>query len=120
MDQSGHDLSLDQWMVLTPIWKNNGIVQHEIVRKCGKDKTSVTRIISTLENKNLVLRVKDQVDQRVNHIHLTKKGDSLFEKITPLMEQMRTHMKKNIPQKDCDTMRSVLLIIIGKLDSDNS
>ena len=47
----GLDISQDQWMVLGPIWKNEGISQKDISEYCGKDKTSVTKIIDTLEKK---------------------------------------------------------------------
>ncbi len=45
----GLDISLDQWMVLGPIWKFEGTSQKDIAEFCLKDKTSITRIINTLE-----------------------------------------------------------------------
>ena len=42
----GMDITQDQWIVLGPIWKQKGISQKEIAEYCGKDKTSVTKIIA--------------------------------------------------------------------------
>lgn len=119
VSQSGYNLSLDQWMVLMPIWKHNGIAQHKIVSNCPKDKTSVARIITTLEKKNIVIRVKSQFDQRVNHIHLTKLGEAMFDKITPLMEETRMQVRKDIPDEDIKTTQTVLIQMIQNLEGKN-
>ena len=75
---SGLDISMDQWIVLGPIWENEGISHKEISEYCLKDKTSVTKIIDTLEKKNLVVRVPDQLDHRVKRVVLSNKGKELF------------------------------------------
>jgi DNA-binding MarR family transcriptional regulator len=72
--KAGLDISQDQWMVLGPIWKQEGISQKEIAEYCGKDKTSVTKIIDTLEKKNFLVRFPDQIDQRVKRVVLSNKG----------------------------------------------
>jgi|GEM_PF-2307737 MarR family transcriptional regulator, organic hydroperoxide resistance regulator len=120
VSHAGYDLSLDQWMVLMPVWKNNGIAQNEIVEKCGKGKASVTRIISTLENKNIVVRVKGHTDQRKKHIHLTQKGMSLFDKIEPLMKNTRNNMRSIISENDANITRKVLIAIIERLGTNVS
>ena len=39
---SGLDISMDQWIVLGPIWENDGLSHKEISEYCLKDKTSVS------------------------------------------------------------------------------
>ena len=51
---SGLDISLDQWMILGPVWQLESASQKELGEICLKDKTSITRIIDALEKKNLV------------------------------------------------------------------
>jgi DNA-binding MarR family transcriptional regulator len=106
-------------MVLMPIWKLDGISQQQIVEGCGKDKTSVTRIITTLENKNFVLRIKDLNDARLNHIYLTKFGKQTVEKVIPVMRQTRNYIKKDINENDYNIARSVIIQLIEKLDPNN-
>jgi|TARA_B110000263_G_scaffold94860_1_gene82964 DNA-binding MarR family transcriptional regulator len=115
----GLDLTFDQYMVLDPIWKEDGITQQQIVDGCGKDKTSVTRIITTLENKNLVLRVRDLVDARINHIYITKHGKLIIEKVRAVMIDTRKYIKKDINQKDYNIARAVIIQLIERLDSNN-
>jgi DNA-binding MarR family transcriptional regulator len=113
------ELTFDQFMVLMPIWKQDGISQQQIVEGCGKDKTSVTRIITTLENKNFVLRIKDLNDARLNHIYLTKFGKQTVEKVIPVMRQTRNYIKKDINENDYNIARSVIIQLIEKLDPNN-
>ena len=113
----GLEISLDQWLVLGPVWKNNGISQKDISEYCGKDKTSVTRIIDTLEKKNLVVRVPDQLDHRVKRVVLSNKGKELFLQAIPIMELTRDELRNGITEQDIESLRSVLTKIYNNLVS---
>ena len=114
----GLDISLDQWMVLGPIWQRGDASQKELGDMCLKDKTSVTRIIDTLEKKNLVVRVPDQLDHRVNRVILTNAGKQLFYDVLPVMEKTREEVKKNIPDEDIEIFKNVLSSIIINLENE--
>ena len=119
IDHVNLDVTFDQFIVLLPIGQENGITQQGIVNSCGKDKTSVTRIINTLENKNLAIRIKDLNDGRLNHIYLTKHGKKMLNKVFPTMEETRDYCKKDINEDDFRTTRSVIIKLIKKLENDN-
>ena len=84
---SGLDISLDQWMVLGPIWQLESASQKELGEMCLKDKTNITRIVDALEQKNLVVRVEDQIDHRIKRVVLTNAGKQLFLDVLPIMEK---------------------------------
>ena len=104
----GLEISLDQWLVLGPVWKNDGISQKDISEYCGKDKTSVTKIIDTLEKKNLVVRVTDQLDHRVKRVVLSQKGRALFLSALPVMAQTRDELRSGISDKEIEALKSIL------------
>ena len=114
---SGLDISMDQWIVLGPIWENEGLSHKEISEYCLKDKTSVTKIIDTLEKKNLVVRVSDQLDHRVKRVVLSNKGKELFLKAIPIMELTRDQLREGITEQDIESLRSVLTKIYNNLVS---
>ena len=93
------DITQDQWIVLGPIWKQKGISQKEIAEYCGKDKTSVTKIIDTLEKKNLLVRYSDQIDQRIKRVVLSNKGKDLMKNVMPVIEQTRNEVLSGIKAK---------------------
>ena len=114
---SGLDISMDQWIVLGPIWENDGVSHKEISEYCLKDKTSVTKIIDTLEKKNLVVRVSDQLDHRVKRVVLSNMGKKLFLQAIPIMELTRDQLREGITEQDIESLRSVLTKIYNNLVS---
>ena len=113
----GLDISMDQWIVLGPIWENKGISHKEISEYCMKDKTSVTKIVDTLEKKNLVVRVTDQLDHRIKRVVLSNKGKELFLKAIPVMELTRDQLRSGITKQEIESLRYVLTKIYNNLVS---
>ena len=113
---SGLDISLDQWMVLGPIWQLESASQKELGEMCLKDKTNITRIINALEQKNLVVRVEDQIDHRIKRVVLTNAGKQLFFDVLPIMEKTREEVRKDISNKDIETFKVVLSKILENLN----
>ena len=114
----GMDISQDQWMVIGPIWKQKSISQKEIAEYCGKDKTSVTKIIDTLEKKNLLVRYSDQIDQRIKRVVLSNKGKDLMKNVMPVIEQHRNDLLEGIKSKEIETFKIVLKKIHNNLISE--
>ena len=114
--ESGFDISLDQWIVLGPIWQLESASQKELGEICLKDKTNITRIIDALEEKNLVVRIEDQIDHRIKRVVLTNAGKQLFFDVLPIMEKTREEVRKDIPDQDIDTFKIVLSKILENLD----
>ena len=114
----GLDISLDQWMVLGPIWKLNDPCQKDLAEYCLKDKTSITKIIDTLEKKNLVVRVIDQLDHRMKRVVLTNLGKQLFFDVLPIMEQTREEVQKKISDEDIEIFKNVLTRITANLEDE--
>ena len=117
-NEAGLDISLDQWMVLGPISYYGNASQKLLSDVCLKDKTSITRIINTLEKKNLVVRVSDQLDQRVNRIILTTAGKQLLIDAVPIMNKTREEVAKGIPESEIRIFKNVLSKIIYNLEDD--
>ena len=117
--ESGLDISLDQWMVLGPIWQLKNPSHKDLSEFCLKDKTSISRIVDTLEKKNLVMRVNDQLDQRMKRIVLTRKGEQLFNHVVPIMEKTREEVRQGISESEIDAFKRVLVQINKNMNSEN-
>ena len=116
--KSGLDISLDQWMVLGPIWQLESASQKELGEITLKDKTSITRLVDILEKKNLVVRVEDQIDHRIKRVILTNAGKQLFFDVLPIMEKTREEVRKDISDQDIETFKKVLSSIIVNLEDE--
>ena len=113
---SGLDISMDQWMVLGPIWQLENPSQKELGEICLKDKPSISRIIDSLEEKSLVVRISDQIDHRIKRVVLTNAGKQLFYDVLPIMEKTREEVRGQISEKDLQVFKEVLSKIIQNLN----
>ena len=114
---SGLDISMDQWMVLGPIWQLESPSQKDLGEICLRDKPTISRIIDSLEDKSLVVRVSDQIDHRIKRVVLTKAGKQLFYDVLPIMEKTREEVRGEIPEKEIEIFKNVLSKIIKNLNS---
>ena len=114
---SGLDISMDQWIVLGPIWQLESPSQKDLGEICLRDKPTITRIIDSLEDKSLVVRVSDQIDNRIKRVILTKAGKQLFYDVLPIMEKTREEVRGDIPEEDIEVFKNVLSKIIKNLNS---
>ena len=114
---SGLDISMDQWMVLGPIWQLESPSHKDLGEICLRDKPTITRIIDSLENKSLVVRVSDQIDHRIKRVVLTKAGKQLFYDVLPIMEKTREEVRGEIPEEQIEIFKDVLSKIIKNLNS---
>lgn len=78
--QNNLEITPEQWTVLLYLWEKNGVTQQELCNATFKDKPSMTRLIDNMERLQLVVRVSDKHDRRINLIHLTDNGRNLEEK----------------------------------------
>ena len=114
---SGLDISMDQWIVLGPIWQLESPSQKDLGEICLRDKPTITRIIDSLEEKSLVVRVSDQIDHRIKRVILTNAGKQLFYDVLPIMEKTREEVRGDIPEEEIEIFKNVLSKILKNLNS---
>lgn len=113
--EAGYDVTAEQLIIMSVLGRQDGSNQQLISEICGKDKTSTTRMIDTMERNGLVQRVPDHEDRRQNRIHLTEKGRLE-------QEQMMTHIfatheqaVKGIPPEELKLCKDVLCRVLSNL-----
>lgn len=105
----------EQWTLLSALWDEDGQTQQELAEKTFRAKTSITRLIDKLEKQNLVTRIPDKKDHRVNLIYLTSKGKAL-EKITePVLHKTYKKAIDGISEKDILICKKVLTQVFENL-----
>ncbi len=85
---NGIDLSKEQWLVLKYLHEKNGLIQNDLAFITDRSKTALTRLIQTMEKKNLVYRVSGKKDKRINRVFLTEKGENIFNASLPHLEKL--------------------------------
>jgi DNA-binding MarR family transcriptional regulator len=111
----GIEITTEQWSVLACLGQQDKVTQQTLCSLTAKDKPSMTRLIDKLEKRNLVIRVSDQNDRRINLIHLTALGNELQQRATDLVQRIATKTLDNITEEELNVSRNVLKKIMINL-----
>lgn len=108
LQKNGIDVTPEQYLVLDILWDNQPLSQQKIADMIQKDKNSVTKIIDSLEKKNLVSRMVDKKDRRINIIELTKEGRDLEKIATEVAIKFMNDTIHDIDERDLDSFVKVM------------
>lgn len=111
----GIEITTEQWSVLACLWNKDKVTQQTLCTLTAKDKPSMTRLIDKLEKRNLVTRVSDYSDRRINLIHLTDAGATLQVKATEIVQRIAGKTLSNITDEELNISRTVLRKIMANL-----
>ena len=118
LQENGINITPEQYLVMDILWEKSSISQQNIADIIQKDKNSVTKIIDSLDKKNLVIRVVDKNDRRINKIELTEEGSALEKITTEVAINFMNDVVKNIDTKDLDTFVNVMRQIKNNLEGE--
>ncbi|WP_298545136.1 MarR family transcriptional regulator [uncultured Aquimarina sp.] len=113
--ENGLDLSKEQWSVLKRLNVKDGQPQNDLAFITHRDKTSMTRLVNTMESKNLVVRKSDEKDRRVNRIFLTDHGKEVIEKVTPIMYDLIPAVQESLSNEEIENLITTLKKIKVKI-----
>jgi len=111
----GLNLTIEQWSVLYHLWKEDGKSQQELCNATFRDKPSITRLIDNLERGNLVKRVADERDRRINKVYLTPEAKKLQERSMQLAEETLNEALQGVPAEQIDLCKQVLQQVYDNL-----
>jgi len=111
IEQSGLDVTIDQWLVLKTIQESPEASQQEVAAAVFKDFASVTRIIQLLESKSYVRRRAHRTDGRRSSLRLTRAGMALIRDLEPIIRANRRQAVRGLKASDLKRMREMLAVI---------
>jgi DNA-binding MarR family transcriptional regulator len=76
-----------QLLIMQEVAKTDGITASRIAQNVNLSPATVTNILDRIESRDLVIRVRSQMDKRRVSLHLTEQGQALLNKAPqPLQE----------------------------------
>lgn len=112
-----YDITIEQWALLTRLWKNDGISQTQLSLRSGKDLPSITRMLDKLQKKELIRREVDPSDSRAYLIFLTQSGKELEDKLDYIAYEVENKSLQNIKKDDIEILKKVINSILINLDN---
>ena len=104
--EKGVDVTKAQMILLHRLRMADGQPQHSLAYITDRDKASLARLLTTMENKNLVARIPSKTDGRVNLIYLTKHGEELLQRTEPIINKLIEDIQNGISGKEFDAIIS--------------
>ena len=101
-----YDIAPEQRATLEIIKYESDVTQTKIANILGKDKTTISRTLNTLENKNLI--TKSQIDKRTNLIQLTQKGEDILNDSFSSVKDFRKKLTSNLSEEEINQLVSLL------------
>ncbi|MDD2895208.1 MAG: MarR family transcriptional regulator [Aliarcobacter sp.] len=100
------DIAPEQRATLEIIKYEPDVNQTKIANILGKDKTTISRTLKTLENKNLI--TKSPIDKRTNLIQLTKKGEEVLNDSFPKVKDFRKKLTSKLSEDELNNLITLL------------
>ena len=116
VDPQEVDIQAQHMPILGDLWEKDGIRQQDLAISNIKDKATIARIISQLEQKNILIRIADEQDKRNKRIYLTHKGKNLKQILIPLAEDTVKDALANVSPEELITCNKVLNQIYENLN----
>ena len=113
---SGLNLTIEQWSILYQLWKEDGQSQQDLSNATFRDKPSITRLVDNLEKPNLVKRVADEKDRRINKVFLTKTAQKLQEETMELANETLNEALDGVPAEHVNLCKEVLQRVYDNLN----
>ena len=108
-------ITAEQWTILAILWQKDKVTQQTLSDITLRDKPSITRLIDNLEKQNLVVRISDSSDRRVNLIYLTPKGIDLEKQASTIIDEVVNKILDEISNDEILVCRNVLKKILNNL-----
>lgn len=112
---SEHNVTAEQWAVLSSLWKKNGQTQQALADQANKNKASITHLIDNLEKRKLVERLVDEKDRRNKLVQLTPEGSQLQESLTKVVSKTMQEITAGVDKKELKQCRRALKKIVETL-----
>lgn len=108
--QINNDLTGPQGIILIYIYEheNENVYQKDIEKFLNIRRSSVTTLITSLEEKQYLNRVSVKDDGRLKKLVLTDKANNVINQIELQIQMLETKMIKDIDQKDINIFRKVI------------
>ena len=112
-----NDITTSIGFVLLNIDQEAGTPATKIAPLLGLEARSLTRILKSMEEKNLIFKVSDPSDKRLVRIFLTKKGLQKKEVSRKTVLHFNHKVRDQIPQEELDVFFKVCSRIQGLIEN---
>ncbi len=111
-----YNLTRMKWLTLAILERDNGISQSELAGKLDVDNSSIARLMTRMEQRDLVYRVCDEKDRRVLRVFIKDEARPLLQELKKVSDEIRNQALTGLSVKERDDLLNLLLVVKNNLD----
>lgn len=117
LEDAGVDISVEQWRLLLPLSRHQGISQGELAALMSQEKTGVSRLVGGLEKRGFLRRQDDENDRRIKRLFVTTKGLEVLDRTVDMALDNNAALAQGVDPDELAVCKRVLRrIILNHLD----
>jgi len=105
--KNGYDITIDNFAILSRLWKQDNLSQQQLCELTCKNKSNLTRILDTMEKKDMIIRKPNPTDRRSFSIELTNYSYSLKDSITLIAQEYSDKIFDTITETDIENLNHI-------------
>jgi DNA-binding MarR family transcriptional regulator len=111
--QERYGLDIPEWRVLATLGFRNDACSAQYISDCTRThKSTISRAVTMLMQRQIVERVENQDDRREFRLRLTRKGKSLYEELIPRLLRKEQEILSCLSAPE----RKELAFLLGKIE----
>jgi len=99
-------IAIEQRAILEIIMNKGSLKQSELTTILCRDRTTISRTLKTLENKDYIK--KEKIDNKVFIITLSDKGIDVMEKTQDIVNEFRSNILSNFTEEEIENLYTYL------------
>ena len=108
-EQTEIKLTIEEYIILQLLNRESDeVIQKSVAERLGKDKSAIMRLIVSLEEKELIIRVCCKEDRRKNQLIVTKSGKKIIEQYQKIESELIEKLEKGISTTDLEIFYRVI------------
>ncbi len=104
-------------MVLLTIAESEPIPIQSVVRRLGRDKSQMSRLINTLERKELLIKQPSPDDARVTLLKLAPRGQDQLQRIQTVLSSVIGNLFAPLSEKERTQFTALLTKVLSRADA---
>ncbi|MGL5616456.1 MAG: MarR family winged helix-turn-helix transcriptional regulator [Sarcina sp.] len=112
-----YDVTLEQWSLLTRLWKEDAVSQTILAVKTNKDLPTVTRSLNKLIKKGLIEKRDNPKDSRASVICLTKAGKELEIPLDSIAKEVELKIRNSMKPTELEEFEKLMKNISNGIDN---
>lgn len=102
------DVTPIQYASLKCLWEEDGQMPSQLAETLHLDSSTVTGILSRLQDKGLIIRSFNTGDRRKVIVHLTDEGRALEKPVSEIIERLNHELTDGISEADMEVFHMVI------------